>query len=61
MSLSHTGLHVGSYQENTESAVEKFRHKHNIAGPDMTVYNKKTAVKLGEIARKLRWEGNMYI
>lgn len=61
MSLSATDSLIGSYQSNTERAIEKFRKQYKINGDDMTVYNKKTAGKLGEIVRKLRSEGHKYI
>lgn len=61
MPLSATDALTGSFQSNTERAVEKFRREYNIKGGDMSVYNKKTARKLGEIVRDLRSEGHKYL
>jgi len=61
MSLDHTDSLTGSFQSNTERAVEKFRREHNIYGEDMNVYNKKMARKLAKIVRSLRSEGHKYL
>ncbi len=61
MKLAETSLLTGSYQSNTENAVEAFRKKHKITGDDMTIYDKKTEAKLVEVVKKLRKDGHMYI
>lgn len=61
MSLSDTDSLTGSFQSNTERAVESFRREHNIYGEDMGVYNKKTAKKLAQIVRSLRSAGHKYL
>ena len=61
MPLSATKQLVGSYQSNTESAVRKFRQAYSINGGDMSVYNRKTAKKLGQVVRHLRAQGHNYL
>ena len=61
MPLSATKQLVGSYQSNTESAVRKFRQAYGINGGDMSVYNRKTAKKLGQVVRYLRAQGHAHL
>ena len=61
MPLSATDQVVGSYQSNTEDAVRQFRKRYAIRGGDMSVYNKATAKKLGEVVRHMRAQGHKHM
>jgi len=63
MPLGATSVQTGSYQSNTENAVEAFRERHGVYDNQygMDVYDEYVKRKLEQVVKKMRKDGNQYV